>query len=192
MSLMKNLYVTGYKHYEMGIFKMSDPRVHYIKQTIRDKLVGLIEAGLEWVLLSGQTGVELWAAQVVLDLKEEEYDIQLAVIPPFDNQDARWSEDQQEEYQEVIMLADFYQPIYEGDYKGPYQFKARDKWMLSKTEAALVMYDENQTGSVDFFLKEARSYQEAHDYEIYYITALDLQDTLEREQMNDPTYWDQT
>ncbi|MFP7253095.1 SLOG family protein [Terribacillus goriensis] len=189
---MKNLYVTGYKHYEMGIFKMSDPRVHYIKQTIRDKLIGLIETGLEWVLLSGQTGVELWAAQVVLDLKEEEYDIQLAVIPPFDNQDARWSEDLQEEYQELIMLADFYQPIYEGDYKGPYQFKARDKWMLSKTEGALVMYDENQTGSIDFFLKEARSYQKAHDYELYYITALDLQDTLEREQMNDPSYWDQT
>lgn len=38
---------------------------------IKKKLIDLIEDGLEWVLISGQLGVELWAAEVVIDLKNQ-------------------------------------------------------------------------------------------------------------------------
>src|SRR5690625_5642377 len=85
---MKILTVTGCKHMELSIFSEEDPRIEFIKKAIEKRLISFIEEGLEWVLISGQMGVEMWTAEVVLDLKET-YDIQVGVIPPFENQESR-------------------------------------------------------------------------------------------------------
>src|SRR5699024_8349357 len=119
---MKILTVTGCKLMDLGIFSEEDPRFEFIKKAIEKRLISFIEEGLEWVLISGQMGVEMWTAEVVLDLKET-YDIQVGVIPPFENQENRWPESLQQKYQELTFTADFFQPIYNGDYKGRYQFK---------------------------------------------------------------------
>ncbi len=78
-------------------------------------------------------GVELWTAEVVLELKEI-YDINLGMIPPFENQDNRWPEPIQFLYQDIMVQADFYKPLYKGDYKGPFQFKAMNKWLVEKKQ----------------------------------------------------------
>ena len=39
------------------------------KKALRRKLTAFVEDGLEWVIISGQLGVELWAAEVVLKYK---------------------------------------------------------------------------------------------------------------------------
>lgn len=53
---MKILAVTGYKSMELGIFKEDDERIKFIKAAIQKRLIGFIEEGLEWVLISGQMG----------------------------------------------------------------------------------------------------------------------------------------
>jgi len=184
---MKVLHVSGYKSLEMGIFEENDPKVHIIKAAIRKRIIGFIEEGLEWVIVSGQMGVELWTAEVVLDLKEEEYEVQLAIFPAFENQDKRWPEMLQEKYQEMVMTADFYKPLYVGDYKGPYQFRARDAWFVEKSDASLLLMDEEYPGSVRYFYEAAKKTNE--DYPIYFITPMDLDDIVEEIQMTDPDYW---
>src|SRR5699024_1553763 len=99
----------GYKPMELNIFKVDDQRISFIKAAIRQRLVGFIEEGLEWVVVSGQMGVELWAAEVVMELQEQ-YDIRLALIPPFENQETRWPESIQQVYQKLTAVADFYRP----------------------------------------------------------------------------------
>ena len=100
---MKILTVSGYKPMELNIFKEDDPRITFIKAAIEKRLIGFIEEGLEWVLISGQMGVELWTADLVLELKEM-YDINIGVFPPFENQDNRWPDSIKEKYQELIIL----------------------------------------------------------------------------------------
>ena len=34
------------------------------------------------------------------------------------------------------------QPIYQGPYKGPFQFKARYQWLIEKSDASLLLMDE--------------------------------------------------
>jgi len=46
--------ITGYKSFELGIFKQDDQAVQYIKLAIRKELLTLLDSGLEWVLISGQ------------------------------------------------------------------------------------------------------------------------------------------
>lgn len=183
---MKVLHVTGYKSMEMGIFKEDDPKVHFIKAAIEKQLTGFIEEGLEWVIVSGQMGVELWTAEIILDLKET-YDINLAVFPPFENQDKRWPENLKAKYEEITMLADFYKPLYEGDYKGPYQFRAKNMWLAEKSDASLLLMDDEYPGSVRFFHEAAK--QMADNYPIYYITPMDLDDIVEELRLSDPDYW---
>ncbi|KGX92124.1 hypothetical protein N781_17615 [Pontibacillus halophilus JSM 076056 = DSM 19796] len=186
---MKVITVTGYKPMEMGIFKQDDERIVFVKETLRRRLLPMIEDGLEWVLISGQAGVELWTGEVILDLKEEGYEIQLGIFPPFLNQESRWPEPQQEQYLMMIELADFYQPLYNKEYEGAYQFKAKDQWFLEKSEAMLVLFDEDTKGSPSFIVEKAKHYAETHDYPIYIITPLDLQETVEQLQMENPDYW---
>ncbi|API91224.1 MULTISPECIES: SLOG family protein [Virgibacillus] len=183
---MKIITVTGYKPMEINIFKEEDDRITYIKAAIRKRLVPMIEEGLEWVLISGQMGVELWTAEVVYDLQED-YDIRLGVFPPFENQDSRWPEPLQEKYQAIIASADFYKPLYQGDYRGAYQFKAKNMWLVDKSDACLLLVDQEYPGSTRYFYEVAK--QAMPDHTIYTITPSDLDDVVEEIRMADPDYW---
>lgn len=184
---MRILTVSGYKPMELNIFKENDPRITFIKAAIEKKLIGFIESGLEWVIISGQMGVELWAAEVVLDLKET-YDINIAIFPPFENQDNRWPEHLKEKYQELTMVVDFYKPIYQGDYRGAFQFRAKNMWLVDKSEACLLLMDEEFPGSNQYLYEIAKKAE--GDYPIFTITPQDLDDMVEEINMADPDYWD--
>lgn len=179
---MKRLVVSGCKPMEINIFNEADERIEYIKSALKKRIIGFIEEGLEWVIISGQMGVEIWTAEVVLDLKEE-YDIKIGMFPPFENQHRRWPEPLQEKYENLTFTVDFHQPIYKGDYKGPYQFKAKDKWLIEKTDGSLLLMDEEYPGSTGYFYEAAK---EAENYPIYFITPFDLQEIVEEIQMTDP------
>lgn len=182
---MKILTVTGYKPKELNIFKVDDHRITFIKAAIRKRLIGFIEDGLEWVLISGQMGVELWTAEVVLALQEQ-YAIKIAVIPPFENQEERFPESIQQTYQELIATVDFYKPLYVGAYRGAFQFKAKNKWLIDKSDGALLLMDEEFPGIGRFFYQEAKK---SDGYPIYLITPADLEDVVDELRMQDPDYW---
>ena len=67
--MVKTVYITGYKSFELNIYKDDAPEVYYLKQFIAHKLKHLLDEGLEWVLIQGQMGIELWSAEVVIELK---------------------------------------------------------------------------------------------------------------------------
>lgn len=174
---MKVLTVTGYKPMEMNIFQESDQRIPFIKEAIKKRLIPFIEEGVEWIIVSGQMGVELWAAEVVLQLQET-YPIKLGIIPPFRNQEARWPEALKIKYQELLIACDFTKPLYEDDYKGPYQFRAKNKWFVSKSDGCLILMDDEYLGSNRFFYKEAERLARTGDYAMYFITPFDLEDIV--------------
>lgn len=176
---MKVLTVTGYKPMELNIFNESDERIKYIKYALEQRLRGFIEEGIEWVLISGQMGVEMWTAEVIFDLQET-YEVKLGVFPPFENLASRWPEALQHKYGVMIQQADFYEPIYNGDYRGPFQFKAKDKWFVEKSDASLILMDQEYPESTVYYHRVAEA---ADNHPIYYITPLDLQDIVDTMQM---------
>lgn len=170
---------------ELNIFKVDDQRISFIKAAIRKRLIGFMEEGLEWVIVSGQMGVELWTAEVVTELQEQ-YNVHLAIIPPFENQETRWPESIQEVYQNLTLVADFYKPLYAGDYKGAYQFKAKNRWLIEKSDGCLILMDEDNPGSGRYFYQETKG---MNNYPVYLITPADLDDAVEEMRMQDPDYW---
>ncbi|MCA1054591.1 DUF1273 domain-containing protein [Rossellomorea aquimaris] len=178
--------LTGYKSFELGIFKQEEKAIHYIKQALRKELLSLLDEGLEWVTISGQLGVELWGAEVVFELQEEYPDLKLAVLTPFLDQEENWNDTNKEYYEMILSQADFVDSISKEPYKSPQQFRNRNLLFLHKSQYLVVLYDVEKEGSPKYFYEEARRYQESHpEFQIRSISFQDLQWIVEEEQWKD-------
>lgn len=173
--------VSGYKPFELGIFKQNDIGVTYIKKALKKELLLLLHEGLEWVLISGQLGAELWTAEVVFELQEEFSNLKLAVLTPFLDQEKMWNEQNKEVYETVLAKADYINSITKRPYESPAQFRIKNQFLVEKSNALLLLYDHEKEGSPKYLLKTAEQYQEKHSYEIRLISFYDLQLIVEEE-----------
>ncbi|HWI49702.1 MAG TPA: DUF1273 domain-containing protein [Rummeliibacillus sp.] len=186
--MLNRLVITGYKAHELGIFNDSHPGIPIIKKALQDRLIPLIEDGLEWVILSGQLGVETWAAEVVMDLQIEYPELKYAVMTPFLDQEKNWNEAKQEKYEMILAQADFVTSLTKRPYEAPWQFIEKNKFLLKNSDGILIIYDEENEGSPKYIKKLAEQYADKYDYEILLINAYDLQVVAEEEQMRN---WEQ-
>jgi uncharacterized phage-like protein YoqJ len=189
--MLKVVVVTGYKAHELGIFDPKHEGVKIIKKVLNKRLTELIEQGLQWVLISGQTGVELWAAECVIKLKEEYKDIKLGVLTPFLNQENKWKTETQDIYKEILAQADYVDAISKKEYENPGQLKAKNQFLINKSDGLLVLYDEDKEGSPIYYLNEANKKKKGGSYEILFITPMDIQFAAEEDMEEDPNYWAQ-
>jgi uncharacterized phage-like protein YoqJ len=180
---MKILTISGYKPFELGIFKNDHPSVVFLKAAIKKSLIPMIEEGLEWVLISGQLGVELWAAEVVFDLQLEFPELKLAVITPFLEQQASWKDNNKEWYESVLAQADFIDSVTKKGYEKPWQFRLKNQFFIEKSDGLLLLYDQEKDGSPKYLYEMAVQYQKEHSYTIELITFYDLQMIVEEEQL---------
>lgn len=121
---------------------MTKTKSWYYQKALKRKLVEYLDNGLEWVILSGQQGVETWAFDVLQELKEI-YQVKVALIPPFKDQDHIWKEDKQKKYQTLIQLADYYQPLSQKSYESPKQYFVKNKWFIEKPMGAFFFMKRN-------------------------------------------------
>ncbi|WP_102274799.1 DUF1273 domain-containing protein [Cytobacillus massiliigabonensis] len=178
--------ISGYKPYEIGIFKHDDPAVAFIKKAIRNQLISLLEEGLQWVIISGQLGTELWAAEVVFELQLDDYpELQLGVITPFLNQEETWKEQNKEWYESILAQADFIDSVSRKPYENPWQFRLKNQFFVEKSDVLLLFYDTEKEGSPKYLYETAKRQQERNDYDIRLINFYDLQVIVEEEQMKE-------
>ncbi|WP_285766174.1 DUF1273 domain-containing protein [Peribacillus sp. SI8-4] len=172
---MKVLYLTGYKAFEFGIFKNDHEAVKYIKKAIEQRLLPMVEDGLEWVIISGQLGTELWGAEVVFALQEEYDQLKLGVLTPYLKQEESWNETNQEYYRSIVARADFVDSIFHKPYEGPQQLKIKNKYMVHKSDAMLIIFEDEKDGSAKYPYQEALKKAENQSYPIYQVNFDDLQ-----------------
>ncbi|MEK4485499.1 DUF1273 domain-containing protein [Psychrobacillus sp. FSL H8-0484] len=182
--MVKRLVVTGYKAHELGIFNDSHPGIAIIKKALENQLRLLIDDGLEWIILSGQQGVETWTAELILQMKKEFPEIKYAIITPFLEQEKNWNEQKQANYQSLLVQADFQTSVTKKPYEAPWQFIEKNKFVLRNSDGILIVYDEENEGSPKFIKKLAEQYAENNDYALFIIDAYDLQ-TIAEEERND-------
>jgi uncharacterized phage-like protein YoqJ len=183
---VKSVLITGYKATELGIFSLKHPGIEIIKKAIKKQVIALMDEGLEWIVVSGQWGVELWAAEAVLELRSTYESLRLAVITPFLEQDEKWSDEKKRIYQSVIQQANYINSVTKNKYTGPWQFAEKNKFLLRNTDGIILVYDEDNEGSPKYMKEQAQKHALSRDYPIYSINALDLQSIAEEDQ---PEYW---
>ncbi|AGK54656.1 DUF1273 domain-containing protein [Bacillus sp. 1NLA3E] len=180
--MVKVVAVSGYKPFELGIFQANHPAVGFIKKAIRKELEQLLEEGLEWVIISGQLGTELWAAEVVFDLQNDFPSLQLGVFTPFLKQEESWKAQNKESYESVLIQADYVDSISKKPYEGAWQFRQKNQFFVKKSDALLLFYDQEKDGSPKFLYEYSKQYKESHPYDLRLIGFDDLQILVEEEQ----------
>ena len=182
---MQTIFISGYRPHELGIFNDKHPGIPIIKKAIENELRILFDEGLEWVVISGQQGVETWAAEVIIELKNEYPNIKYSVITPFLEQEKNWNEQKQQKYHYIVSKADFVTSVTKRPYEAPWQFIEKDKFIIQNTDGILLVYDEDNEGSPKYVKKLAQKYEDQHNYKIIEINAYDLQSIAEEMQRED-------
>lgn len=92
------------------------------------------------VFISGMArGVDLWAAECVLSLRETDGGIRLICASPCEGFETRWSQKWQELYHEIIVGADetvFISPRYDLSC-----FQKRNEWMVDHSSRLIAVYN---------------------------------------------------
>ena len=178
---MKNVLVTGYRAHELQIFDQKNKAIPFIKKAFRTKIISIIEEGAEWIITPGQYGFDLWASEVIIELREEQYPhIKLSMLTAFANQEENWKDERKEYYQSIKDQVDFYAEVSKQPYVGPWQFQARDQLLFHKTDGMVLFYDEEAAPSNMKFVKErAAKLCDESNYTLIIITADDIQNAME-------------
>jgi uncharacterized phage-like protein YoqJ len=179
---MTVIVITGYKSSELGIYKATDPAVDYIKAIIQQELLSMID-GETWVLVSGQLGVELWAAEMVIELRKSIPELRLGIFPPFKEQEKNWNETNQALYQGIVDQANFFKEVSDQPYTSPDQFRKRDLFFIQKSHGAIILYDQEKEGTSKYFWALAKQNDAQNSsYHLRTITFQDLQFFVEEEE----------
>lgn len=92
------------------------------------------------VFISGMArGTDIWAAEVVLKVREEMQNVKLICASPYPNFESRWNEEWKKRYQSIMEKADYVQFINKTYY--PSCFQDRNKWMVDCSSKVIAIYN---------------------------------------------------
>ena len=179
---IKNLLISGYRSFEMNIFKPNDPKLEIVKLSLKKAIIQKIEEeGLEWVITSGQLGVELWAIQVAIDLRNEGYSIKSGLLLPYKNYGEKWNDHNKQLLEESKNQVDFCNYSSSKDYFSPRQLQANQEFIIRNTDGCLLVYDEEYEGKPIFLYKAVQQVMAAREYRCELITFDQLEETAREE-----------
>lgn len=73
-----------------------------IKKELRAEILNSINEGFN-VFISGMArGVDIWAAEIIIELKNKGYDLKLICAIPYDGFESKWSKEWQIRYNNII------------------------------------------------------------------------------------------
>lgn len=181
---MNNLLVTGYRAHELGIYDEKHKGIPYIKKAIAARLIPLLEEGLSWMITPGHYGVDLWACEVGLMLKEQYPQFKVSILAAYRNPEEKWKEAKQEHYRRITAAVDYYGLVSKEPYSGGWQLKARDDLLFKKTDGMLLFYDEESgEASPKFYKQRALRLQEQTGYRLMTLTPEDIQSVADEERL---------
>lgn len=116
-----------------------------IKAALKKEIRTAISEGYT-VFISGMArGIDLWAAELVLDLRENGEELRLICAVPFPGFELRWEQSWRERYRAVFQRADlvkFICPVYSKNC-----FQLRNRWMVDRSSRVIAAYNGTKGGT---------------------------------------------
>lgn len=124
--------------------KLNTPEATII-EALRGEVEAAIEDGFVTFITGMARGVDIWAAEIVLELRESGRPIRLICASPFKGFEARWSSDWQRRYQAILEASDlarFICPRYSANC-----FQRRNEWMVDHSSRVIAVYNGHPSGT---------------------------------------------
>ena len=116
-----------------------------VKAALRRQIDQAVHDGFKVFITGMARGVDLWAAEIVLDLRKRHKEIRLICAIPHDGFEARWSPSWQELYRYVLAEADLTRVISKGYHTGVYQ--VRNEWMVNHSARVIAVFNGQPSGT---------------------------------------------
>ena len=182
--IMRRLWITGYRSYELGVFKDDDPKIKVIKNLLKRELSERLNQSEDefWLISGPQMGVERWAIEVGNTLKKDYPQLKTAIMEPYLNVAQRWNEQNQEKLVAALSAVDFHAAVSDHPYQSPQQLRNYQDFMLNHSDGLLLVFDvdreeeSEQTSKPVWDYLAAKKYQEHSDYQLQTISFAELQE----------------
>lgn len=145
---------TGYRPQKMPFgFDESDERCVDFKKRLRDTIENLIWQGYQHFISGSALGMDMYAAETVLELKKQYPDILLEMVSPFDAQAAKWTPEYQRRHDELFEQADIVTAT--GHVYTKSAMFVRNRYLVSNADMLLAAFD-GQPGGTQMTVKYAK------------------------------------
>ena len=145
---MKKCAFTGHRSQRLPFgFNESDERCVCLKQKLREEIIRLVDEQDVCHFITGMAiGVDMFAAEIVLELKANRYPgIRLECAIPFEGQANRWAEKQRDRYFDIASKCDqetLIQRRYSSDC-----FDKRNRYMVDQADYLIAVWDGRPSGT---------------------------------------------
>ena len=116
-----------------------------IKEDLEAAILQAVDDGFVTFISGMARGVDIWAAEIVLRLRESNPAIHLVAASPYRGFESRWSADWQSRYNAILQQADlvrFICPSYSPDC-----FQRRNEWMVDRSSRVIAVYNGEPGGT---------------------------------------------
>jgi len=118
-------------------------KLHINEEAVRTILANAVDTAIAngfVTFISGMArGVDIWAAEIVLDRKMNNPDIRLICALPYPDFERNWRDSWQQRYKEIIARADWVKTICPAFSMASYQ--RRNEWMVDHSALVIAIYN---------------------------------------------------
>lgn len=160
---------TGYRPHRFE-FSAAGLRPEHIQRALTQQITRLYAEGYRDFYSGMCIGVDLWAAQAVVDLSRRDSSVRLIGVVPFDGQDAHWSISEQRDYRrlidscaEVVTVC----TVDEARRDAAACYRKRNRYMVDSTDTVLAVYTADGSDSRSGTGATVRYAQQQHKRILY-------------------------
>lgn len=110
-----------------------------VKTLLEKAIIQAVEDDFLTFISGMARGVDMWASEIVLELRENNPDIHLICTPPYNGFEKRWSLSEQKLYNRILENSDFVKFVSEHYYRSCFQ--VRNVFMVNHSKRVISAYN---------------------------------------------------
>lgn len=116
-----------------------------IKRDLKEAIKNAISGGYSTFITGMAYGVDIWAGEIVVQLRKTNPDLHLIAAIPYPDFGVRWSSEWKERYEELLKKANLIKVICPSYNVAAYQ--RRNEWMVDHSAHVIAVYNGKKSGT---------------------------------------------
>ena len=117
----------------------------YIINELEREILSAIDSGFTTFITGMAKGTDIWAAKIVIKLRDSGIPIKLICASPYEGFEKKWDEDWKKRYYDIIQKADSVHYICK--HYSRFCFQMRNQWMVDHSKRVIAVYNGSLGGT---------------------------------------------
>lgn len=137
--------ITGHRPEKLHLGSENSPATVKLKQAIHSQFVNLYHQGVRHFYLGGALGVDLWAGEILVCMRDRENysDLKLFLALPFPGYEQGWQKSSQERLENLRTVCDQATFVCTGERAPALCYRERNYYLVDHADCLLAVYDVN-------------------------------------------------